>query len=63
MAEVVAPPDHARAETSLVLCQTLVLGFGIPAQAGNWCRDLDSRLRGNDGEPPNFKTVGPSFKL
>jgi hypothetical protein len=27
------------------------LGYVIPAQAGIQCRDLDSRLRGNDGEP------------
>jgi hypothetical protein len=38
------------------------LGYVIPAQARNQCRDLDSRLRGNDGEP-NFMTVNPNFML
>jgi hypothetical protein len=44
------------------------LGYVIPAQAGNQCRDLDSRLRGNDGEAqlhdgePQFQVVEPQFQ-
>ena len=34
-------------------CQTLVLGLVIPAQAGIQIVALDSRLRGNDGQPDN----------
>jgi hypothetical protein len=34
-----------------VPCRFLVFGFVIPAQAGIQCRDLGSRLRGNDGQP------------
>ena len=33
------------------LVKSSFLGYVIPAQAGNQRRDLDSRLRGNDGEP------------
>jgi hypothetical protein len=33
---------------SRVLCQTLILGSVIPAEAGIQCRNLDSRPRGND---------------
>jgi len=37
------------------------LGYVIPAQAGIQCRDLDSRLRGNDGEP-QFPDGEPQFQ-
>jgi hypothetical protein len=37
---------------ALLHCQNLKLGLAvIPAQAGIQCRDLDSRLRGNDVAP------------
>gem|GEM_PF-2273181 len=32
-------------------CQPLILGFVVPAQAGNQCCSLDSRLRLNDAQP------------
>jgi hypothetical protein len=37
------------------------LGYVIPAQAANQCHDLDSRLRGNDGEP-QFQVGEPQFQ-
>ena len=46
--------DHAAeilAATALVLCQPLILGFVIPAQAGIQHWALDPRLRGNDTQP------------
>jgi hypothetical protein len=45
------------------------LGYVIPAQAGNQRRDLDSRLRGNDGErqfhdgEPLFHDGEPQFQV